>query len=588
MMRGMRYLKVALAALGLAWALGSCGKLQEGSPLQLDSNTNWLERCDSDAVCSGSLRCYCGQCSQPCAEDDECSLLAGAECAGSGGAVCGEQPSAGGLCVLGCSGDRQCGDDFACTDGQCVPTPCAGGACQVDPCAGGACQVDPCADGACEPTPCSGGLQGFDEVYAEIANDLARQDADDALSMRYLSLANDSNARGCGPVLTVQRAALNKLVNSLSVNRSAVAPVPVNTDLTLYRIDLRDYGWDRVVTVDGLEHADGWEAIVAASPYATPFVGDDADDAVADSGTTIPVLFGDAFVAVASQAPLYYALLGVPQSLDEFLSVDLGIDVAMDRLDDDVVRAGIVGSAVNAAVAESLAERYTMGARPGWAWQIFSELAGAPADPFRDPLGTPGGERELIYTLPNGLHGHVLSDADGQVRAASDVLVDTAENDFHAKMARSYLRRRAQGLQVQDVVRQFALDDVSRFSRAELESILQTYPERAVLQQIQDSDRSAFAEALSAAGVDINAREPVSQAFQVFDANVDLATAAGDLMIDAQELADNLDILQPGMGVLANGGRLVRDDFQVVYLDSLCILSVVNENQPDPSVCDVQ
>jgi len=51
--------------------------------------------------------------------------------------------------------------------------------------------------------------------------------------------------------------------------------------------------------------SDGWEAIIASSVYAVPFVGDEADDAVADSGTTVPLLFGDAFVAEVAKAPLY-------------------------------------------------------------------------------------------------------------------------------------------------------------------------------------------------------------------------------------------------------------------------------------------
>jgi hypothetical protein len=72
--------------------------------------------------------------------------------------------------------------------------------------------------------------------------------------------------------------------------------------------------------------------------------------------------------------------------------------------------------------------------------------------------------------------------------------------------------------------------------------------------------------------------------FLRFDADVDLATAAGALLVSAEELEDNLALLDPVMGVL-DGGTMDRDDFNQVYASSLCILSVVNNNVVDPDVC---
>jgi hypothetical protein len=110
-----------------------------------------------------------------------------------------------------------------------------------------------------------GGLIGGDELYATIASDLARLDAEDAPFTRYLSLANQANADGCGPVLDGARAALDKLVNSVSLNTRLTEPIPIDVNETLYRIDLRDYGWDRAIAVDGASFADAWEAIIASS-----------------------------------------------------------------------------------------------------------------------------------------------------------------------------------------------------------------------------------------------------------------------------------------------------------------------------------
>lgn len=113
---------LALSSLALALSAGSCGKVKEGGQPLFDSNTNWLVPCVADDQCSGSLRCYCGQCTKPCGQDAECSLLSDALCAESSEVLCGQSASAGGLCVRGCAADAECGPRFSCSAGQCVPS----------------------------------------------------------------------------------------------------------------------------------------------------------------------------------------------------------------------------------------------------------------------------------------------------------------------------------------------------------------------------------------------------------------------------------------------------------------------------------
>ena len=405
----------------------------------------------------------------------------------------------------------------------------------------------PAGHGGGSPGPTPGECRTFltaDDIYAQVAADLSSLDADDTIFTRYLSLADQANAEGCGSALDGARAALNKLVNSLSIDASITTPEPIDVNQTLYRIDLRDYAWDRSVEVSGVAFADGWEAIIASSPYAVPFVGADADDAVADTGTTVPLLFGDAFVAAASRAPLYYALLGVPDDIDAFLADDLGIDV-----DDATASARFVGLAPNRAGREFLAERFELQVRSGYAWQLsaLGRRRGAP------------GERELVFTLPNGLLGHVVAEANGPVKAASDVVLDPAEDDLRAKVAHSYMREHAQGIGV--------------------------IPPEAGLDAVLAQDRALVATALERAGLDIDADpEPVSNTFVAFAADVDLATAAGELLLSAEELRDNLALLDPTLGAL-DGGSVTRGLFEELYVESLCELSVVLENQPDPVVC---
>lgn len=420
-----------------------------------------------------------------------------------------------------------------------------------------------------------------DEVLLAVANDLNSLDADDRATVRYLSLADLSNAGTCGADLDEARAALVKLVNSLSIDTSPTLLVAIDAAETLYRLDIQDYAWDRAVEVDGTDFVDGWEAIIAASPYAIPFVGAQADAASAATGTTVPVLPGSAFVAAASNAPLYYGLLGIPENIDDFILNEFQIDVAANRLDEEAIRAGLGGTGVGRL--EFLAERHDLEIRAGYLWQVFSDEDGAEAL-IDDPLSTPPSEeRELAFTLPNGLLAHVLADEDGQRIDDSALTLDTSESNFRSVIARSYMKFRAQGVAPTDLLRDIALND-PRFDQEEQERIRNIYPSAGELARIVDADRSLPASALARLGLDINDPDPVDATFLEFDRDVDATTAAAELYVSREELLSNLNLLDPAMAVL-DGGSLDRQDFDALYLDSLCILGVVNENQVDPSLC---
>ena len=64
-----------------------------------------------------------------------------------------------------------------------------------------------------------------------------------------------------------------------------------------------------------------------------------------------------------------------------------------------------------------------------------------------------------------------------------------------------------------------------------------------------------------------------------------LRDAAGDLGLSAEDLDENLNTLEPELGVLRRGS-IDRDDFTALYVASLCELSAVNRNQPEAAVCD--
>jgi hypothetical protein len=541
--RLMQIWLTSLAALASGLALGSCGKVGEETQLQLDSNTNWLKRCDADDECGGSLRCYCGQCSLPCGGGEgECSLLAGAECAASGDAVCNEQAGAGGLCVLACGSDQECGLDFSCTSGQCVPKPCAGAYLSVD------------------------------DVYANIALDLARLAPEDAPMVRYVTLANHFTYRACESTLAAERQGLSKLLNSLSLSTVVTPPVPIDADQVIFRLNMRDYDWDRAITVRGVEYPDVWEALTTLDPYAMPMLGGDASDAAADTLTRIPVLYNSTLIATATNSDVYRGVLDLPERIDTFLTSLVG-DGSPDA------RAGF------AQTREIVASHFRMESRVGFAWELAA-LRASDGRLFEVPLEIPEGDREVVFTLANGMLGFAYTDRLGSWLDSSLDFLDLSENDFRSRAPLSGLRRHWPGVAIgTDVVRASVEDNPDRFDPATRAAILLAYPgPGAIADLIERENEPLTRVALAGALVDPSLPEPISKVMEAFTRDVDLDTAAGELMVTREFLEENLNLLAPEFQVL-DGGNIGRRDFSELYRGAFCTLSAVLENVPDPAAC---
>jgi hypothetical protein len=415
--------------------------------------------------------------------------------------------------------------------------------------------------GSGEPSspPAECGFSDSDQVLQLAASDVRTIDADDQAFVRYFSLVNRANVLGCGSALNPERTALSKLVNSLSLDTVVRQPLAIDVNETLYRIDLRDYAWDRPIAVAGEQFSDAWEAMVAANPYALELDGDDADDLKSDTGTAVPVVFSNSFAASAPVGALYYALLDVPESIDAFISNDLAIDLTQNLRDQKMLRAGRIAGGRGV-----LSERDDIQVRAGSLWQISD--FGSASDLLEDPLGSPAGNRELVFSLPNGLNGYALATANGARLDDSGVAIEN-------------IRRHARGVDAEDDVRDAVLANASNFSSAERDAILSIYPGAEVLTQIVENDRSTYAASLRSLGLDINAPEPVSASVDAFEADLDLAAVAADLLVTPQQLESNLAFLDPAFGVL-RGGTLAREDFNRLYLGARCAFGLVLENAP--------
>ncbi len=441
-------------------------------------------------------------------------------------------------------------------------------------------------------------LVTFDDVFQDVNQDLRRADNKDAPFYRYVSLTNRFTAGVCTEALDKDRQGLIKMMNMLSIKANTGDVVPVNTAQTLYRIDLRDFDWDRQIIVNGTNFDDVWEAVAANNPYAVEFFGDDADDAKLDSETNFPVMFADQMLDTAIIGNLYYAIvdIDVTQNLDAFIQT-LGINVDEDIANEEngTVRAGTTKSRISRQ--DRLVERHDIQIRNGAFWQSFDfDADQGNQSIFEDPFGfTPGGT-EAIFTLPNGMLAFIIADANGNIVEDSDILLDTSQNNFKAITAVSCSNCHNTGfIPVVDEVRDVTLANALQIglNRDQIEQIEGIYVKPAEFASIVKEDSEGlYQRALQNADLPIQGGDPVANTFLRFDQDVTLRDAAGDLGATPDELDAVLDLLDPTLSVLGtsrarpDGGTIDRDDFTAQYFAALCVMTQSNENAPDAAACD--
>ena len=102
-----------IASLLLILFVPACG---ESSGPSTDSETHWMQTCQTDADCQGASSCLCNFCTTECGECGDVDA----------DAVCLPAPSAcelgsAPICVDECTDGADCGDGFSCREGACIP-----------------------------------------------------------------------------------------------------------------------------------------------------------------------------------------------------------------------------------------------------------------------------------------------------------------------------------------------------------------------------------------------------------------------------------------------------------------------------------
>jgi len=445
-----------------------------------------------------------------------------------------------------------------------------------------------------------------DSQIEAMQTDIARQDVNDQPFTRYLTVNYSSNAGECGRSLQRQRFALFKGINSVSTNTVVKQPVAIDQDETIFRIDIRDYNWDRDIDLqdDGVvDFADAWEAIVAnptTAAFAIEYQGDNADDLKADAATAVPFLPVNVFIQATEFGDLYYSLIGGKANLFDFEKQVLNIDTVAEIADDNLMRAGFENSGVSKQ--ERVLNRFDSGIAGNLNYWISFDFDGgnggerqfvaqgielntANESIFDNPLDFAFAGGEAIFSLPNGLQGYYVANAAGTRLATAPigVVIDPAQNNgLVTNGASCHSCHNAGMITFTDTVRQYVEDNKRDFDNDTYESVMAQYVDAKTFQAQMDSDSAVHVAALERAGVPAKTPDSVSRVYLDFQlGNVDLAAAAGELGIPADELRDNIDLLDPRLGNLkVKDGYVDRDIMEDTFLTSVCALQQVQQNVP--------
>jgi serine/threonine-protein kinase len=441
-------------------------------------------------------------------------------------------------------------------------------------------------------------------MITAMADDVARLDAADQPFTRYLTVTYNSNAGGCGRELDRQRYALYKGINSVSLNTRVTQPFAINDDETIFRIDIRDYNWDRAIDIedDGvIDFNDAWLAIVDASaPYALEFEGDQADDLKQDTQTAVPFMPVNAFIQSTEQGDLYYSLIGGLQNLFDFEREVLLIDTAAEIADDNLMRAGFSNSGVSKQ--ERVLNRFDNGLAAGQSYWISFDFDGgngngevngvsngfetnvANESIYDDPLDFAFAGGEAIFSLPNGMQGYYVAAANGLrlAEAPVGVVIDPAQNNgLVTNGASCHSCHQAGLITFTDTVRDYVIQNSADFDNDTFESVMEQYPEPLVFQNRMDQDSAMHVRAVEATGIPPKTPDAITRVYLDFQlGDITARYAAGELNVTEEYLLKNINLLDPRLAPLARGTAVSRDIFDATYFDAICVLQGVSENAP--------
>ena len=416
----------------------------------------------------------------------------------------------------------------------------------------------------------------FKQLHESVLLDLSKQPVSRQKRTRYISLRELHNDERIEQEdLKKYRMAVIKTLNLLSNNPQIWTFEPIDPNSLLLRVFLPDLDWNN----------ETWGRLEANYPYSLETQTDSSLIQIkALSQTQTPIIRADWLAATATVSPMYYDILGMPDTL-QGLEKSLGIDLIRNVRNQQAIRAGFEESGVS--TSNRMIERHPMGT--GFFWTSYDFAGNVGRQKFFDyPLGPKGyfetdelafdhDGGESIFTLPNGFHAYFLNEADGaRLDVGPTAIVrddDYTDGTGEVVNGISCISCHDRGMkQKPDEVRESALANYA-FNAEQREQIANLFPGRTPVSKAIRRDERAFFKTLEAAGIDPEVRigglEPVRALFVYHeDGKIDLKQAANELGLPIAALEARGVFAGIEMGGMINRLRtshIARDEWQSIY-----------------------
>ena len=424
------------------------------------------------------------------------------------------------------------------------------------------------------------------EMLGTIENHVNSLSPFDRTFARYFTLTHLYNAGETTEALLAYRRALSKLVNSLSWGRKISNPRPIDSEETIFYIDLRDYEWEI--------GTNRWTLIEAEYPYGIDFnaptqtaLREKLMNLRKELDCEVPFVPVDWFLATASLPPLYHDILGLPET-DRELETRLEVNVVenlRNAAGRRVWRAGFNESGVSNhnRVVERHESRY------GAYWKSY-DFAGSVGTQniFTHPLSFTHDGGEIIFNLPNGLQAYLLVDAGGNRlnTAPISIVRNPAASDPTVRNGLSCIGCHTEGMKVfEDEVRGVVEQNPNPpFNK---DRALRLYTDQATMDVLVAEDTQRYREALWEAGGVFGGIEPIQRFHEVFQGPVDAAHAAAAVGLETeaflQNIRQNTSLQHLGLLVLENG-IMKRDTWTEQFSEVVFALDFPEKSAVNPIV----
>ena len=418
------------------------------------------------------------------------------------------------------------------------------------------------------------------EMLQTIENHVQSLDTFDRAFARYFTSTHLYNAGEDLETLNAYQRALSKLVNSLSWGREVTKPQPIDSEATIFYIDLRDYEWEL--------GTNRWTLIETEYPYKVAFdaptqthLHEKLTNLRQEMSCEVPFVHVDWFLATASLPPLYHDILDLPLT-DSELEARLEVNVTENIINaagKRVWRAGFNESRVSNH--NRIVERHRSRYGAYWKSYDFAGSAGS-KNVLTHPLNFTHDGGEIIFNLPNKLQAYYLVDAGGNRlnEAPTEIVQNPATSDSTVRNGLSCIGCHTEGMKTfEDQVRGVA--EQSEDPPFNKDKVLRLYVEKTVMDALVEEDTELYRQALEATGDIFGGIEPIQRFHEAFQAPLDVSHAAAAVGLETavflEKIREITNLQNLGLLVLENG--TVKRDAWTSNFDN--VISALNTPDSD-------